>query len=155
MLHAPAYKHVSPNTCIPLRVGHWSKDFSLGCSSHLGQRCTTCSAMSHDGLSLCHPCPMSWTGMQVVSAQHFSKAADVYSFGIILWELLTWQVPWDDHNPFQVTASLHLTRKDKERRHMEKPDLYPGIVLKQVYDKSSASGCILRASKWRTFSAMY
>ena len=40
--------------------------------------------------------------LQVVAYQHYSKAADVYSFGIILWELLTWQVPWGDLNPFQV-----------------------------------------------------
>ena len=40
--------------------------------------------------------------LQVVAYQQYSKAADVYSFGIILWELLTWQVPWGDLNPFQV-----------------------------------------------------
>ena len=27
----------------------------------------------------------------------------VYSFGIILWELLTWRVPWEDYEgPWQV-----------------------------------------------------
>ncbi len=40
--------------------------------------------------------------LQVVALQKYSKAADVYSFGIVLWELMTWQVPWDDLNPFQV-----------------------------------------------------
>lgn len=38
--------------------------------------------------------------------QRHSKAADVYSFGIVLWELLTWQLPWDDCNHFQVQFSL-------------------------------------------------
>ena len=38
--------------------------------------------------------------------QQHSKAADVYSFGIVLWELMTWQVPWDGYNHFQVQCSL-------------------------------------------------
>lgn len=42
--------------------------------------------------------------MQVVAFQDYSTAADVYSFAVVLWELLTWQVPWDDHNPFQVIS---------------------------------------------------
>lgn len=45
--------------------------------------------------------------LQAVASQDYSKAADVYSFGIVLWELLTWQIPWGNHNPFQVNK-LHI-----------------------------------------------
>lgn len=48
----------------------------------------------------------TWCGLQVVTHARYSKAADVYSFGIVLWELMTWQVPWDEHNQFQVRLSL-------------------------------------------------
>lgn len=44
--------------------------------------------------------------LQVVTHQRHSKAADVYSFGIVLWELMTWQLPWDDCNHFQVHFRL-------------------------------------------------
>ena len=40
--------------------------------------------------------------MQVVAEQEWSKTADVYSLGIILWEMMTWQLPWGDMNSFQV-----------------------------------------------------
>ncbi len=46
--------------------------------------------------------------MQVVSKHDYSKAADVYSFGIILWEMMTWRLPWDDLNPFQVKCKTRV-----------------------------------------------
>ena len=40
--------------------------------------------------------------LQVVEDHQHSKAADVYSFGIIMWEMMTWDMPWEDLNTFQV-----------------------------------------------------
>eukprot|EP00192_Tetraselmis_astigmatica_P007995 CAMPEP_0117651274 /NCGR_PEP_ID=MMETSP0804-20121206/2003_1 /TAXON_ID=1074897 /ORGANISM="Tetraselmis astigmatica, Strain CCMP880" /LENGTH=638 /DNA_ID=CAMNT_0005457237 /DNA_START=84 /DNA_END=2001 /DNA_ORIENTATION=- len=37
-----------------------------------------------------------WMGPEVISGQQHSFPADVYSIGIILWELLTKDVPWGD-----------------------------------------------------------
>ncbi len=34
--------------------------------------------------------------------QAYSKAADVFSFGVVLWELITWQMPWEELGVFQV-----------------------------------------------------
>lgn len=48
--------------------------------------------------------------MQVVAEQQFSKQADVCSLGIILWEMLTWQLPWQARTCFQVQPMFMHTR---------------------------------------------
>lgn len=40
--------------------------------------------------------------------QAFSKAADVFSFGVVLWELATWQLPWEELSVFQACPYCHL-----------------------------------------------
>lgn len=50
--------------------------------------------------------PFRWLAPEVVTQQNYSKAADVYSYGLILWEFLTWQLPWAELGPFQASASL-------------------------------------------------
>lgn len=46
---------------------------------------------------------------EVLAGKRYDCAADVYSFGIILWELLTWQIPWEDLGPWQVISSCLVT----------------------------------------------
>jgi serine/threonine protein kinase len=43
-----------------------------------------------------------WMAPEVVAGKSYDRAADVYSFGIILWELATWRIPWDDLGPWQA-----------------------------------------------------
>jgi serine/threonine protein kinase len=47
-----------------------------------------------------------WLAPEVLSGKSYTFAADVYSFGVILWEMLTWQVPWHDMGPWQVTPNM-------------------------------------------------
>jgi hypothetical protein len=46
-----------------------------------------------------------WCAPEVIEVGHYSKAADVYSFGIILWELLTWQQPYEQRGGPRGVAS--------------------------------------------------
>ncbi|KIY91303.1 Putative serine/threonine-protein kinase/receptor [Monoraphidium neglectum] len=63
-----------------------------------------------------------WSAPEVVAEGRFSKEADVYSFGIILWELLTWQEPWSAYNSFQIMIAL----RDGVRPQIPPIDELPG-----------------------------
>ncbi|CBJ30846.1 similar to CG1848-PA, isoform A/ leucine rich repeat protein [Ectocarpus siliculosus] len=39
---------------------------------------------------------LAWTAPEVLEAKETSKASDVYSFGMVAWEVLTRQTPWAD-----------------------------------------------------------
>ena len=58
--------------------------------------------------------------LQVVEDHQYSKALHVYSFGIIMWEMLTWDMPWEELNAFQVQPQLCCT--DSLNRHVFHPN---------------------------------
>lgn len=53
-----------------------------------------------------------WMAPEVISSQHYDAKADVYSYGIILWELLMNEVPFRGLQPVQVMMSV-VSRKNR------------------------------------------
>jgi serine/threonine protein kinase len=43
-----------------------------------------------------------WAAPEVLRSESFDDRADVFSFGVILWEVLTGEVPWAELSPVQV-----------------------------------------------------
>ena len=42
----------------------------------------------------------------MVRKEPLSKAADVYSYGILLWEIITQKAPFSDVNSYEVPAKV-------------------------------------------------
>jgi serine/threonine protein kinase len=48
-------------------------------------------------MGTCH-----WMAPEVLSSQPYSLPADVYSYGIVMWEIMTRQTPYKGKNPAQI-----------------------------------------------------
>jgi len=48
----------------------------------------------------------SWAAPEVLRRDHYTHKADVYSFGICLWEMCTRQRPYPDLKPYQVVICV-------------------------------------------------
>lgn len=43
-----------------------------------------------------------WLAPEVLRGERATAASDTFALAILLWELLTWQLPWSSMDPFQV-----------------------------------------------------
>ncbi|KAM2893095.1 hypothetical protein FF1_008486 [Malus domestica] len=65
-----------------------------------------------------------WMAPEVLRDEPSNEKSDIYSFGVILWELATMQQPWGNLNPAQVVAAVGFKNK-----RLEIPrDLNPNVA---------------------------
>ncbi|XP_027363896.1 serine/threonine-protein kinase CTR1-like [Abrus precatorius] len=55
-----------------------------------------------------------WMAPEVIRGEPSNEKCDVFSFGVILWELVTLQQPWRQFNPSQVVAAVGFMGKRLE-----------------------------------------
>jgi serine/threonine protein kinase len=55
-----------------------------------------------------------WMAPEMLRAESYDERADSYSFGVVLWELLTARKPWDDLHPMQVVAVVGYSERRLE-----------------------------------------
>ena len=45
-----------------------------------------------------------WMAPELIEGQPHGPASDVFAFGVVMWELLTWQLPWANVNPWGIVG---------------------------------------------------
>ncbi|KAM7256576.1 hypothetical protein ACFE04_012317 [Oxalis oulophora] len=83
--------------------------------------------MHHTFLSSKASCGTAeWMAPEVLRNEPANEKCDVYSFGVILWELVTLRVPWRGLNSMQVVGAVGY-----QNRHLEIPeDVHPAVGAK-------------------------
>lgn len=59
--------------------------------------------VSHAGVGAGSP---HWMAPEMLRCENLDEKADVYSYGVVLWEILTGRMPWEDLNPMQVVGAV-------------------------------------------------
>jgi len=71
-----------------------------------------------------------WMAPEVIRHESYSSNADVYSFGILLWQLITREVPFANLSPVQTAYAV----AEGERPSPLHPTKTPDIIRRLVYD---------------------
>ncbi|CAN6457160.1 unnamed protein product [Victoria cruziana] len=70
-----------------------------------------------------------WMAPEVLRNELSNEKCDVYSFGVILWELATLRIPWSGMNPMQVVGAVGF-----QNRHLDIPEDVHPMVAKIIRD---------------------
>jgi len=47
-----------------------------------------------------------WMAPEIIEHKPYDKKADIFSFGVVLWELLTGKIPYADMTPLQAAVGV-------------------------------------------------
>ncbi|KAL6649257.1 hypothetical protein ACP70R_013481 [Stipagrostis hirtigluma subsp. patula] len=70
-----------------------------------------------------------WMAPEVLRNEQSNEKCDVYSFGVILWELATLRMPWGGMNPMQVVGAVGF-----QDRRLDIPKEVDPLVARIIYE---------------------
>jgi serine/threonine protein kinase len=77
----------------------------------------------------------AWTDPEVALGAQFSRASDMYSFGVVVWEIFSGQIPWEGMNLLAIVGQVSMQGK-----RLTIPETFPSAVrglLSSCFDISS------------------
>lgn len=61
---------------------------------------------AHCDLLCDDPGTYRWMAPEIIKRKHYDRKVDVYSFGLILWEMMTGFIPYEDMTPVQAAFAV-------------------------------------------------
>ena len=58
----------------------------------------------------------------------YTKSSDIYSLGVLLWEISSGKTPFEDHNNYTIVAKI--LSREREERILDTPDEYYKLYSK-------------------------
>eukprot|EP01129_Flabellula_baltica_P012019 TRINITY_DN5365_c0_g1_i1.p1 TRINITY_DN5365_c0_g1~~TRINITY_DN5365_c0_g1_i1.p1 ORF type:complete len:1024 (-),score=201.00 TRINITY_DN5365_c0_g1_i1:140-3211(-) len=78
---------------------------------------------------------ISWIAPELLTNKKYTESVDIYSFGIILWELLTRSIPYSDLQPAQIPFSVRQGIRPTLPHDISRHEKYVKL-MKQAWHKN-------------------
>ena len=102
----------------------------------------------------------AWMAPEVIKSSTFSKASDVWSYGILLWEILTGETPYKGIDALAVAYGVAVNKLTlpipttcptpwKNLMRSDSSSLFPLQFIRVSFFSSSSSSSYLFHGKWR------
>ena len=96
-------------------------NFGLSIHSHTLQSMTFQSTVGLKGTPV-------YTAPEVLQTNEYSKKSDVYSYGLILYEMMTTEIPFEEINSFADMYRKIITNSVRPEFNVEVPDCYRKLI---------------------------
>ena len=87
------------------------------------------SRLSDQGNSSVAAMNPRWLAPELMQGERATLPSDVFAFGVVLWEAMTWQLPWGAANPWTVSWLQPLAWREAPVGHRRLPACLPACAL--------------------------
>jgi len=90
--------------------------------------------ISDAGKTTSHVLPVAWTAPECISQNIYSPKSDVWSFGVLIWELMTERVPFQGENLMALSFKIATGKRTLEIPSSWLPELHDLTGLCWAFD---------------------